>query len=253
MGKLANIPGAELADLAAEINENHELAVMYVGQSFDCAVKAGLLLMEAKAQVQHGKWLNWLKANVKVSARQAQNYMKVASCPEQKRNAVADLSLREAVSLLSDTFNTAKTTSELEPEDRVAHRQAETQAKADKRELEKHDHQVKEFLVATKAYEGALTVAAKSASKFGLEHAAFTVWRLDKVVADIEATKQHLVPQRYAARPMPKPRSGKPVVGLEAARRHYLDLCADPGVDLASHQRENPSLYLDRTRPLSLA
>jgi hypothetical protein len=37
---------------------------------------------------------------------------------------------------------------------------------------------------------------------------------------------------KYTARPLPKPRSGKPVLGLEAARRHYLDQCADPGVDL---------------------
>ena len=96
MGKaLAKLP--TLSELATDINENHELALMYVGQSFDHAVKAGLLLIEAKAQVQHGKWLAWLKANVKVSARQAQNYMKVASCPEQKRNAVADLSLRKAI------------------------------------------------------------------------------------------------------------------------------------------------------------
>jgi hypothetical protein len=39
-------------------------------------------------------------------------------------------------------------------------------------------------------------------------------------------------PKRYAARPLPKPRSGKPVVGLEAVRRTYLDMCADPDVDL---------------------
>ena len=36
----------------------------------------------------------------------------------------------------------------------------------------------------------------------------------------------------YSARPMPKPRSGKTLAGLEAARRYYLDLCADPDVDL---------------------
>ena len=34
--------------------------------------------------------------------------------------------------------------------------------------------------------------------------------------------------KRYTPRPMPKPRSGKPVLGLEAARRAYLDLCTDP-------------------------
>ena len=31
---------------------------------------------------------------------------------------------------------------------------------------------------------------------------------------------------------MPKPRSGKPVLRLEAARRAYLDLCTDPAVDI---------------------
>lgn len=44
-------------------------------------------------------------------------------------------------------------------------------------------------------------------------------------------------PKRYAAKPLPKPRSGKPVVGREAARRHYLDLCAGiPAVDLDAEQ-----------------
>ena len=38
--------------------------------------------------------------------------------------------------------------------------------------------------------------------------------------------------KRYTPRPLPKPRSGKPVLGLEAARRAYLDLCTDPDVDL---------------------
>jgi hypothetical protein len=86
-----------LSNLASEINENHELARMYVGQAFDHAVKAGLLLIEAKRQVPHGQWKQWVKANLKVGERQAQNYMKVASCPDEKRNTVADLSLRKAI------------------------------------------------------------------------------------------------------------------------------------------------------------
>jgi hypothetical protein len=53
-------------------------------------------------------------------------------------------------------------------------------------------------------------------------------------------------PRRYAAKPLPKPKSGKPVVGLEAARRHYLDLCADPGVDLGEEQ----SLIFDAFREI---
>jgi Protein of unknown function (DUF3102) len=73
---------------------------MYVGQSFDHAVKAGLLLIEAKQQFPHGGWLKWLKANVKIGVRQAQNYMKVATAPDEKRNAVAHLSMRKAIHAL---------------------------------------------------------------------------------------------------------------------------------------------------------
>ena len=39
---LAKVP--LLTDLARDINENHQLALMHFGQSFDHAVKAGLLL-----------------------------------------------------------------------------------------------------------------------------------------------------------------------------------------------------------------
>jgi hypothetical protein len=52
---------------------------------------------------------------------------------------------------------------------------------------------------------------------------------------------------RYTPRPRPKPKSGKPIVGLEAARRHYLDCCASDDVDLdvemaiiAEALRDNP-------------
>ena len=89
MGTLATIPGAGLATLATDINEQHERAVMYVGQSFDAAVRAGLLLIDAKEQVPHGQWLKWLKANVKVGARQAANYMRVATCPDDNPSEVA--------------------------------------------------------------------------------------------------------------------------------------------------------------------
>ena len=42
--------------------------------------------------------------------------------------------------------------------------------------------------------------------------------------------------KQYTARPMPKPRSGKPVVGIDAVRQCYLDRCAEPDVDLDSEQ-----------------
>ena len=43
--------------------------------------------------------------------------------------------------------------------------------------------------------------------------------------------------KRYTPRPLPKPKSGKPVTGLDAVRRHYLDLCAAPDVNLDEEQR----------------
>jgi Protein of unknown function (DUF3102) len=73
---VAKVP--TLSELATEINRNHELALDSMGKAFDHAVMAGLLLIEAKAQFPHGGWLKWLKANVKIGVRQAQNYMKKA-------------------------------------------------------------------------------------------------------------------------------------------------------------------------------
>jgi hypothetical protein len=55
-----------LSDLAADIDAHHDLARQHAAQAFDHAVKAGLLLLQAKEQVKHGEWLNWLRANVKV-------------------------------------------------------------------------------------------------------------------------------------------------------------------------------------------
>ena len=44
-------------------------------------------------------------------------------------------------------------------------------------------------------------------------------------------------PKRYAARPMPKPKSGKPVIGIDAVRQCYLDRCAEPDIDLDAEQK----------------
>jgi hypothetical protein len=41
---------------------------------------------------------------------------------------------------------------------------------------------------------------------------------------------------RFPKRPFPKPRSSKPVVGLDAARQFYLDKCAEPEVDLDAEE-----------------
>src|SRR5258708_2094965 len=61
----------------------------------------GELLIEAKHRYgKHGKWAKWLADNIEFSERLAQCYMRLARLPLQKRNAVADLPLREALSAI---------------------------------------------------------------------------------------------------------------------------------------------------------
>lgn len=64
--------------IAAQINEQHALAQQHAETAIEHARRAGLLLLEAKAQLEHGNWLSWLEANTQVSARSAQRYMRVA-------------------------------------------------------------------------------------------------------------------------------------------------------------------------------
>jgi hypothetical protein len=65
------------------------------------AIAAGELLIEAKKQVKHGEWQIWLMANCDISERTVQAYMRLARTPLEKRNAVADLPLREALASLA--------------------------------------------------------------------------------------------------------------------------------------------------------
>ena len=62
-------------------------------------------LIEAKALCKHGEWLGWLKSNCRVSERTTQIYMKLANeyplLEDSNTQRVADLSIRDAVKLLS--------------------------------------------------------------------------------------------------------------------------------------------------------
>lgn len=71
-----------LTDLAAEINQAHQLAEQSARMAIDHARRAGELLIQAKAAVPHGQWLPWLSENVTVGVRQAQRYMRLAQHPE---------------------------------------------------------------------------------------------------------------------------------------------------------------------------
>jgi hypothetical protein len=81
-------------------------------QQVETALRAGLeharvadeLLLQAKAQCGHGRWLEWLKANVAFTDRTARRYMTIASRWEEltgKSDTVSDLTCRDALQLLS--------------------------------------------------------------------------------------------------------------------------------------------------------
>ena len=94
-----------LISLATEINRAHKAAYGKAREALEHARRAGELLLEAKAAVEHGERLPWLAANMEFSERTAQGYMRIATrWPEleSKSAAVADLPLREALRELAE-------------------------------------------------------------------------------------------------------------------------------------------------------
>src|SRR6516164_9467018 len=89
-----------LTDLAVRINEAHQQTQRAMRDAIAHALKTGALLLEAKAKVKHGGWLDWLKDNCEIPERTVQAYMQLARLPIEKRNAVADLPLREALAVI---------------------------------------------------------------------------------------------------------------------------------------------------------
>jgi hypothetical protein len=68
----------DLGDIAARIRDEHDACAHAMKRGFEHAVAAGRLLIEAKAQVAHGQWRQWLGDNVPASERTCQTYMQVA-------------------------------------------------------------------------------------------------------------------------------------------------------------------------------
>jgi len=71
----------------------------YKAQAGSAIVEIGRRLNEAKAQLNHGEWLDWLREKVELSERSAQNFMRLAR-EYGKSATVADLGTRKALLLL---------------------------------------------------------------------------------------------------------------------------------------------------------
>lgn len=69
----------ELLNKVNEINNLHKMAITSANDAVNYAKQIGQLLLEVKAELPHGKFLNWINDNIDVSQRQAQRYMQAAS------------------------------------------------------------------------------------------------------------------------------------------------------------------------------
>lgn len=101
----------EITALAAQANEQHGLAEAKAQEAIGHALEAGRLLVEAKTQVEHGGWADWLTANFNGSKRTARAYMRLANnwqTIEAKWQTSADLSIDGALRLLTEPKQEAK-------------------------------------------------------------------------------------------------------------------------------------------------
>jgi Protein of unknown function (DUF3102) len=102
----ADTPKAEIippSDLANRINAAHEEVKKALWRGAEHAIEAGRLLLQAKATVRHGNWIEWVGSNCRFAERTAQLYMRLAQeAPslEVKTQRIADLTVNDAIKLL---------------------------------------------------------------------------------------------------------------------------------------------------------
>jgi hypothetical protein len=89
----------DLAALAREINSEHAAGEESARKGLSHFRQAGIALIKAKDKCGHGKWLDWLKANVRISRSQATRYMKVA---REWAKCCGAATFEDALKLLTD-------------------------------------------------------------------------------------------------------------------------------------------------------
>ena len=99
-------PGQDTpAELALRINMRAKMLETHAQKAVEYAFEIGQLLNEAKPQINHGEWEQWLTEHCHLALRTARAYMKLAkafpSLSEAKRQRVADLPIREALKAIS--------------------------------------------------------------------------------------------------------------------------------------------------------
>jgi len=91
-----------LPELAARIRSFHLTIRTTLKSALVHAMNTGDLLLEAKAQLDHGQWMPWLREHCEMSGRTARLYMRLAKSREAiEAHDVASLTLNAAARLLA--------------------------------------------------------------------------------------------------------------------------------------------------------
>jgi hypothetical protein len=97
-----------LVELASKINESHEAALKSMRAGMQHAIDTGTLLRQAKALVQHGQWVDWVKKNCpSFCPRTAQLYMSLAKYIEimpHLKDTILDQCLNVALPYLRERY-----------------------------------------------------------------------------------------------------------------------------------------------------
>ena len=91
---------SRLAELAAELRQQHAACESALRNAIEHAFRAGALLIEAKTLVPHGEWGMWLAEHFAGSERTAQRYMQIVR-EVGDPTRVADLPVREVLTSLA--------------------------------------------------------------------------------------------------------------------------------------------------------
>lgn len=101
------IESGDLAALPTMIDAAVADVKAHASGMVEAAVRAGHLLLQAKATVHHGDWEAWLTTNCVIAPRTARAYMRLAEklseLPAPERQRVAVMPLREAIKAISTT------------------------------------------------------------------------------------------------------------------------------------------------------
>lgn len=134
-----------------QINLEHQLANSKANEAVQHATNCGLMLLQIKASKQHGEWLPWLNGEIesgrlKVKARQANTYMKIASNPQRDADLVGAPSIRAALELLSDKEPDEQQGTLIDVEaERKARAKAEADAESERQARQLAEQRAQEF------------------------------------------------------------------------------------------------------------